>query len=34
MAAEGKTLGAWMLINNPNRSTTDDLNLTVVEQFN
>ena len=29
MAAEGKMLGAWILINNPNRSTSEDLNLTV-----
>jgi hypothetical protein len=29
MAADGKMLGAWILINNPNRSTSEDLNLTV-----
>jgi hypothetical protein len=29
MAADGKMLGAWILINNPNRSISEDLNLTV-----
>jgi hypothetical protein len=29
MAAQAKMLGVWMNINNPNRSTSDVLNLTV-----
>ena len=29
MAAIAKMLGVWMNINNPNRSTSEDLNLTV-----
>ena len=29
MAAKAKMLGAWIDINNPNRSTNEDLNLTV-----
>jgi hypothetical protein len=29
MAAEAKMLGAWIFINNPKRSTSEDLNLQV-----
>src|SRR5215510_11652012 len=29
MAAEARMLGAWIFINNPNRSTSEDLNLQV-----
>jgi hypothetical protein len=29
MAADARMLGVWIYINNPNRSTSDDLNLTV-----
>jgi hypothetical protein len=29
MAAEARMLGAWIYINNPNRSTSEDLNLQV-----
>jgi hypothetical protein len=29
MAAEARMLGAWIYINNPKRSTSEDLNLTV-----
>src|SRR5438067_11388970 len=29
MAAEAKMVGAWIYINNPNRSTSEDLNLEV-----
>ncbi len=29
MAAQARMMGVWMLINNPNKSINDDLNLTV-----
>ncbi len=29
MAAQARLLGVWIFINNPNRTTNDDLNLTV-----
>jgi hypothetical protein len=29
MAAQARMLGVWIWINNPNRTTNDDLNLTV-----
>ncbi|MGE5260112.1 MAG: hypothetical protein ACM3MH_04445, partial [Actinomycetota bacterium] len=29
MAAQARILGVWIFINNPGRSTSEDLNLTV-----